>query len=182
MKLIGTIRDRELDLDLEKPGLKVRVRRTARAVLLDDKGRLGILYARNGNFYMLPGGKIEAGESYEAAVRREVIEETGWESRIGGEIGYTVEYYAKLPGAENDGMKAFSYCYEARAVEFVGISLSEDEAGDGVELMWVDDAETAIELFRNAKVRATERTSEGLMRVIEERDRIILERYLEMKK
>jgi 8-oxo-dGTP diphosphatase len=36
--------------------------------------------------WSLPKGKLERGESYEAAARREVAEETGWEVTLGAEL------------------------------------------------------------------------------------------------
>jgi 8-oxo-dGTP diphosphatase len=44
-----------------------------------EAGRLLVVRSRNKKAFYLPGGKIEAGESPEAALRREVAEELGIE-------------------------------------------------------------------------------------------------------
>jgi ADP-ribose pyrophosphatase YjhB (NUDIX family) len=60
------------------------------AVVHDDGGRL--LLIRRGHepgrgLWSLPGGRIEAGETPEQAVEREVREETGLAVRAGAEVG-----------------------------------------------------------------------------------------------
>ncbi len=58
----------------------MRPRRGAILVTRDDRGRVLLVRQRGGPFageWLLPGGGLEDGESYEAAVRREVLEETG---------------------------------------------------------------------------------------------------------
>jgi 8-oxo-dGTP diphosphatase len=60
------------------------------AVVRDDAGRL--LLIRRGHepsrgLWSLPGGRVEPGETLEAAVVREVREETGLEVRVGAPVG-----------------------------------------------------------------------------------------------
>jgi len=60
------------------------------AVVRDDAGRL--LLIRRGHepsrgLWSLPGGRVEPGESLEAAVVREVREETGLDVRVGAPVG-----------------------------------------------------------------------------------------------
>jgi 8-oxo-dGTP diphosphatase len=60
----------------------------ARAVVMDEGGRV-LLIRRAGNVYLdpgrweLPGGKMDHGEALEAALAREVGEETGLSVRVG---------------------------------------------------------------------------------------------------
>ncbi|WP_437883048.1 NUDIX hydrolase [Pseudomonas sp. LRF_L74] len=49
--------------------------RIAAACLFDDDGRLLLVRKRDTRFFMLPGGKFEAGESAREALRRELFEE-----------------------------------------------------------------------------------------------------------
>lgn len=60
------------------------------AIVRDDAGRL--LLVRRANppaqgTWSLPGGRVEAGESWEQAVRRELAEETGVDGRVVREVG-----------------------------------------------------------------------------------------------
>jgi 8-oxo-dGTP diphosphatase len=60
------------------------------AVVFDSAGRL--LVVRRGQqpgagMWSLPGGRVEAGEDLPAAVRREVLEETGLRVRVGEVVG-----------------------------------------------------------------------------------------------
>jgi 8-oxo-dGTP diphosphatase len=60
------------------------------AVVHDARGRL--LLIRRGHepsrgLWSVPGGRVEAGESLEAAVQREVLEETGLRVRAGAPVG-----------------------------------------------------------------------------------------------
>ena len=59
---------------------KSRPRRSAILVTRDDRGRVLLVRQRGGPFkaaWLLPGGGLEPGESFDAAMRREVLEETG---------------------------------------------------------------------------------------------------------
>ncbi len=66
---------------------------SARAVVVDEAGRVLLVRHRDGDreFHVLPGGRIEPGETAAEAARREVLEETGLEVGI-GELLWVREY------------------------------------------------------------------------------------------
>jgi 8-oxo-dGTP diphosphatase len=67
------------------------------AVVQDAAGRLLLIrrgHAPHAGSWSLPGGRVEAGETLEEAVRREVLEETGLRVRPGAVVGRV-----RIPGA-----------------------------------------------------------------------------------
>lgn len=69
---------------------RYRSRPGAYALLLNEQGLLGRVSLPQG--YFLPGGGIEKGESPEAAVLREITEETAFQARLLFKIGEASEY------------------------------------------------------------------------------------------
>jgi len=60
------------------------------AIVVDDLGRLLLIRRRNPpsqGLWSLPGGRVEEGESSEAAVVRELLEETGISGAVEGFVG-----------------------------------------------------------------------------------------------
>jgi len=79
---------------------------SVKAVALDSEGRV-LLLENERDEWELPGGRLEisdqdtgglADESPQAAVEREVLEETGWEIKTGPLIDDGVWIYEPLPG------------------------------------------------------------------------------------
>ncbi|KKR07492.1 MAG: hypothetical protein UT32_C0010G0009 [Parcubacteria group bacterium GW2011_GWC2_39_14] len=59
MKLLKTIRDN--DFGLEEKSEKLQLREASRAIVINDKNELAILYVSKKDFYKIPGGGIETG-------------------------------------------------------------------------------------------------------------------------
>ena len=66
----------------ETYGTDVKQYKSVRIVLLDEKNLVAVLYVGKVDFYTLPGGSIEDGETPEEAAIRETQEETGCDSEI----------------------------------------------------------------------------------------------------
>ncbi|MEV0584162.1 NUDIX domain-containing protein [Nonomuraea sp. NPDC050310] len=136
----------------------MRIRRGARAVVLDPEGRLLMLRVRNDGvievpgaptpaaFWILPGGGVEAGESFIEAARREVLEETGltgldwgsclWvrelEARWAGEVYRAQErFFLARTGAGRGPLRL-----EAEASGYRWWSVAELGAAEGVETFY----------------------------------------------
>ncbi|MER8473677.1 NUDIX domain-containing protein [Mesorhizobium sp. M1328] len=81
----------------------IRKRVAASAVVLDEEGRLLLVqraHQPDKGCWTLPGGCVEAGETLEQAVIREVAEETGLAIRVVREVGQL-----KVPDGDSGVMR-----------------------------------------------------------------------------
>lgn len=134
------IRLRDKDFGLPEDGDESGfVTRTAsRAVLIDKDYRVALVDATSRGYYKLPGGGIDEGELISEALHREVREEAGYTIEPLAALGYVHETRHKFEQFN------ISYAFLARAKEFVGTNLMEDEIEDGFELKWFDNIDEAI--------------------------------------
>jgi 8-oxo-dGTP pyrophosphatase MutT (NUDIX family) len=95
---------------------------TVAAIVEDDQGRLLIVEeSSNGKIvFNQPAGHIEENETVLDAVRRETLEETGWDVEPEHLLGI---YIYKAPA---NGVTYYRFCYSARAVRKVSEQLDSD--------------------------------------------------------
>lgn len=82
------------------PARRGNVIRAVGAVVFDGSGRLLLIqrgHEPGKGLWSVPGGKVEAGETDEQAVRREIAEETGLLVRVGAEVGTVIRGLAPGP-------------------------------------------------------------------------------------
>ncbi len=121
-----------------------RIREAARAVVVDENGRVALLKVGKHSYHKLPGGGIDEGEDKIEALSREFIEEIGCGANVIAELGAIVELRDKWE------LKQTSYCYLAK--QFGPISEPEftpEEIADGFSVVWVDSVDIAITLLEN---------------------------------
>jgi ADP-ribose pyrophosphatase YjhB (NUDIX family) len=133
MKLLKEISDGMFgDTETEILGKKYELRKSARAILINDEGDIAIQYLANHFFHKLPGGGVETGETIAEALVREVKEEVGCDSEIIKEIGIVIEY------RKEHTLLHMSYCYLARVVGLVSEStLEQAEIDEGMSTIWM---------------------------------------------
>lgn len=140
-KLIAALTDQSV---LGTAGLSDRPsRKKARAILQDEDGRYALIHEAKTNLYMLPGGSIEHGEDEEAAIRRELLEETGCTCDRIKPLGIITEnrYHAD----ETRLTYFFIVCTKSRqAVSH----FTAEEAALGTEVLWCP-LEQLFELIGN---------------------------------
>lgn len=109
------------------------IRRTARAVLLDDEGRMAVMFIAAKGYHKLPGGGLEDGEELSAGLARELREETGCAAEVLKHVHTVEEYRAK------GGFLQISQGYLAKVVGAKGQpQFDEGELRDEFVLLWLD--------------------------------------------
>jgi 8-oxo-dGTP diphosphatase len=124
---------------IERPG--------AYAVIENNERQIAIIKTSNG--YFLPGGGIDTGESDVNALKREVMEEIGYQVSIVTEIGEVVEYTEAYSEEKH---------YQIRS-RFYKVQLGA-KVGDGVEkdhrLVWLLLEDAIKRLKRQGQVWAVQ--------------------------
>lgn len=108
--------------------------RAVGAVIVDDDGRILLIqrgHEPSAGLWTVPGGRVEAGETDEAALCREVREETGLDVEVGPVAG----------SVERAGLGGTAYAITDYVCRVVGGSaVAGDDAAD---LRWVTKEEMA---------------------------------------
>ncbi|TKW61937.1 MAG: NUDIX domain-containing protein [Blastochloris viridis] len=108
-------------------------RLTARAVLMDDEGRMAVMFIANKGYHKLPGGGLLEGEDLSTGLARELKEETGCEAQVLHHVHTVEEYRAK------GGFLQVSQGYLAKVVGPKGpTAFDAGEIRDDFVLLWLD--------------------------------------------
>ena len=146
------------DLNIHEPtdGDITFTRVAARAVLLNDKEQVAVMNFTITGSYKLPGGGVDEGEEIEAALHREVREETGYEITDIQPLGRVEEdrYFCN--------MHQTSWCFVAKVTDFVGADLTPKEEAQGMNLQWADSFEQAIAWIESASQLDEDGSKAGL--------------------
>ncbi len=116
-------------------------KKQVRVIIFDRNNKIGLLYSKNGDFYEIPGGGVEKGESNQQAATREAKEETGCDVKIEKLIGKTIEV-RKKKNLVNE-----THCYTAHVISEKGDpSFQENELEVDFIVLWksLEDAEILI--------------------------------------
>lgn len=120
------------------------------AVIENNRKQIAVIV--NNNIYFLPGGGVEPGETDVEALRREILEEIGYQVLTAAEIGETIEYIE----AYTDGKyyRVRGRFYKAQ----IGAKI-----GEGVEqnhrLVWLRPKDALKLLLRKSQVWAVQSMS-----------------------
>jgi ADP-ribose pyrophosphatase YjhB (NUDIX family) len=139
MNYLATISDKDVFPDKEvKPVSEWALRKTVKIIIQNDDGKIALVTNPVHNFFLLPGGGIEDGESVIAAAERESKEEALCSIMTPNEFGIIEEYRAR------DGKRYETHGVVAKAGESVTDDLrTDDEKKNGLNVVWLsfDEAE-----------------------------------------
>lgn len=146
------LRDRDIFPDaLDTSSIVWKDRPTGKAVIFNEDNNIALIGNKVNDFFLLPGGGIDEGESVIDGVRRECREETGCTVEIMDELGITEDFRSR------DSKHCISLGYSAKVVAHGTANLTDGEADIGAYVRWLPLPE-AITLLtqQEEKVRAGE--------------------------
>ena len=139
MNLLKIFNEENFSKD-ELQGFTLRL--STRALLQDNEGNFALLYSHKFEYYEIPGGGVDMGETIEEGFRRECLEETGCRVEIINIIGVTQEVRGSKKRINE------SHCFLAKVAGEKGeTQFEEDELVEGFELLWLSPAK-AYELIK----------------------------------
>lgn len=150
------------------------VRMASRGIIVNDEGKIAVIYKKNKNEYKLPGGGIEDGENVKEAFKRECEEEIASQVEITNFIGTTEEYKSQ------ENFKQLSFVFEGKKIiELNNTNFTEQEKNEGTSYMWLDKLD-ALEKMRCSlkSLRSSEYDNVYRTRFMVLRDIKILEYYI----
>jgi ADP-ribose pyrophosphatase YjhB (NUDIX family) len=127
------------------------------AAIRDDQGRLLLIHKIDNDFWALPGGAMDLGESIADAAVREVAEETGLTVEITGLVGIYTDPGHVMAYDDGEVRQQFSVCFHARRI-------AGEPREDGTETKaarWVDvDAVPELSIHPSMRQRINDALAE----------------------
>ena len=142
--------------------------RSARVVLLDDDNKVAVIYVAKVNFYTLPGGGIEEGETPEQAAIREMKEETGCNSEIIRTLGLIEE------NSKTMNWNGLATCFMSKVKGSKGTPhLTQEEIDEDAQLQWHD-------MYEALNIITNQDADDGIRLIIQERDVTLLNEAIKL--
>ncbi len=164
MKILGSY------LDHEYPFKGIyESRNIVRAILMNEEGKFYFhhLYGDDlfghRDYYETPGGGVEKGETLIEALKRECLEEVGYEIEVIAPIGEVIDYYNLIHRKNNNHYFLAKVKGERKAVHFVS-------KGDALI------QETVALSLKEAKSLYLEKAVTPIARLVYQREFIVLEK------
>ena len=134
MKTLRTFTQKDIfpEKEDDKEKINFEDRTTGKAIVFNDDNNVALVGTKVNSFYLLPGGGVDQGESIEAGIVRECLEERGCNVELKIPIG-TIDDYRN-----RDRKHCINYCYTAKLIGQKGeLTLTEDEKKNGLHVIWV---------------------------------------------
>ena len=86
------------------------------AFIQDEHGKILMIRRTDNDYYSIPGGQLELGETLAQAAVREVREETGIDAEVTGVIGLYSNPNHVIAYGDGEVRQEFSICFRAKAL------------------------------------------------------------------
>lgn len=154
-----------------------KVRTTVRAVILNEKNQVLMVYSKHYDDYTFPGGGLKEEEHKEKALKRELREELGANKiKIKKYIGYLEETKYGLFHQESIYLQKSIY-YLVDIDSFGKQKLQHREITHGIKPTWID-VDQAIK--HNLKVMSNQKHQAYGLKTVLIREQVVLEKIKEM--
>jgi ADP-ribose pyrophosphatase YjhB (NUDIX family) len=121
----------------------------ASAIVTNDRGEILMQRRVDNNFWALPGGAMEFGETIVQTAEREVREETGLDVRVDGIVGTFSDPRHIIEYSDGEVRQQFNICFHAT---LLGGELR--ASSESKEVRWVAPQEIGdLEIHRTTRVR-----------------------------
>jgi len=128
------------------PKERLVFRPSAYAIIVNN-GNMLLVNTRSTGKYFFPGGAVEIGESLEAALQREVREETGLEIEVSELFQFKENFFYNDPEDEAYHAFAFVFLGEPKTMQLIDDHLVDD--GQAEKPRWVNIKSLKAENFQN---------------------------------
>lgn len=122
----------------------------AAAVIFDSERRILFMKRKHGDYWCLPGGRIDLNESAQECCIRETLEETGLQTRIARLISTMTHPRSVVHYPDGNVHRSFFLCYE---VEIVGGDLNESAESEGFRWLSREELDT-VRLIPDSRINA----------------------------
>ena len=103
----------------------------------DGAGRILLVHKIDNDYWALPGGAVDLGESVVDAALREIAEETGVTIELAGLVGIYTDPGHVMAYDDGEVRQQFSICFHARLI--AGVARQDDTEIQAVQ--WVDPSD-----------------------------------------
>jgi 8-oxo-dGTP diphosphatase len=122
------------------------------ALIEDNHRQIVVIETSNG--YFLPGGGIDSGETEVEALKREIMEEIGYQASVLAELGEAVEYIHAA--TEGQYYRIHSRFYKVQIDSKIGEGIEKDH-----RLVWLGQGDALKLLVRQSQVWAIQNMAKG---------------------
>ena len=136
--------------DAEAPAPNVPLHPGVSAVIFDADRRILFMKRTRGDWWCLPGGRMDLDESAQDCCIRETLEETGLQTRIIRLISVNTHPGSVVHYPDGNVHRSFVLCFEA---EVIGGALSDSAESEGFRWLAENDLDT-LKLIPDSRTNA----------------------------